>query len=316
MAFEVANAGVRNHSNQPTALGIAPSGSRFLPEIWSGKMLVKFYSATVFGEIANTDYEGEIKAHGDKIYIRTTPDITINTYVKGSNLTYENPTSNNVELLIDQGKYFAFNMFDIDKYQSDLNLMDDWSSDGAELMKISVDTDILGAIGPMAEAVNNRGAAAGKITQGIDLGTSVTPLALNKNNILDAIVDYGTVLDEQNIPESNRYLVMPPRMCGLIKKSELKDASLAGDGTSIFRNGRLGRLDRFVVYCSTNLSVDAGKYDVLFGHKSALSFAAQISDMEDLPNPSDFGRLVRSLMVYGYNVLKPDALGYSVATIN
>ena len=32
------------------------TGSKFIPEIWSGKLQVKFYKSTVFGEIANTDY--------------------------------------------------------------------------------------------------------------------------------------------------------------------------------------------------------------------------------------------------------------------
>jgi hypothetical protein len=77
----------------PVALGhpnYSQSGaSMFIPELWSGKILVKFYASTVFGEIANTDYEGEIKNYGDKVVIRTTPDITINDYVVGQNLNYQ-----------------------------------------------------------------------------------------------------------------------------------------------------------------------------------------------------------------------------------
>lgn len=81
------------------------SVSKFIPAIWSRKLVVKFYDETVFTAIANTDYEGEIKAHGDEVIIRTVPNITINNYVKGAGLTYENPESANVKLTIDQGKY-------------------------------------------------------------------------------------------------------------------------------------------------------------------------------------------------------------------
>ena len=52
----------------------------YIPEIWSGKLVEKFYAATVFGEIANTDYEGEISAMGDQVNIRTVPNITITNY--------------------------------------------------------------------------------------------------------------------------------------------------------------------------------------------------------------------------------------------
>lgn len=34
------------------------SSGQFISEIWSGKLVEKFYDATVFGEIASTDYEG------------------------------------------------------------------------------------------------------------------------------------------------------------------------------------------------------------------------------------------------------------------
>ena len=33
--------------------------SKFLPEIWSSKILKKYYTKTVFSQIANTLYEGE-----------------------------------------------------------------------------------------------------------------------------------------------------------------------------------------------------------------------------------------------------------------
>lgn len=46
----------------PVASGVpdyGPSGSvKFIPEVWSGKLVERFYKATVFGEIASTDYEG------------------------------------------------------------------------------------------------------------------------------------------------------------------------------------------------------------------------------------------------------------------
>jgi hypothetical protein len=79
--------------------------SMFIPEVWSAKLLIKFYAACVLTDISNTDYEGEIRNVGDKVHIRTTPDITINDYAIGQNLTYQRPESPSVELTIDKGKY-------------------------------------------------------------------------------------------------------------------------------------------------------------------------------------------------------------------
>ena len=77
----------------------------FIPEIWSAKLLVKFYAATVLAAISNTDYEGEVKNMGDKVIIRTTPTITIRDYAKGQTLTIERPESDPIEMEIDKAKY-------------------------------------------------------------------------------------------------------------------------------------------------------------------------------------------------------------------
>jgi len=298
-----------------TGGGVPSLSGTFIPEIWSTKLLDKFYDACIYSEIANTDYEGEIQKYGDTVKIRTTADITINDYVKGTPLVYQNPESPLVDLLIDQGHYFAFNAYDIDKTQSDINLMNSWSSDGSEQIKIRVDSNILGAIYADAAAAN-AGLTAGRKSANINLGTTAAPVAVTKADIVDQLVNFSTVMDEQNLPEANRFVVLSPAAIARIKTSELKDASLTGDGMSTLRNGKVGMIDRMTIYSSNNLAVDAGgKLNVIFGHKSALTFASQITNMETLKNPEDFGDLVRSMMVYGFKVAKPESLGHSVLTI-
>ena len=78
-------------------------------------------------------------------------------------------------------------------------------------------------------------------------------------------------------------------------------------------------LDRFDVYVSNNMSkvTDASTSrqatNVIFGHKKALTFASQMTKMENLPNPTDFGQLVRGLNVFGYEVIDPNAMGHLYA---
>ena len=40
------------------ASGTPQYSGTFIPEVWSTKLLVKFYAATVLAAICNTDYEG------------------------------------------------------------------------------------------------------------------------------------------------------------------------------------------------------------------------------------------------------------------
>jgi hypothetical protein len=298
----------------PVASGRPNYSGNFIPEIWSGKLIQNFYDATVLSSIANTDYEGEIKRMGDTVNIRTTPEITIKTYVKGQTLTVENPDKPKIQLTIDKGEYFACIEDDVDKVQADINMMDQWSKDASERMKIKIDQRVLAAI--VADvAAANEGLTAGRISANIDLGTTATPEAITKSNVLDYIVDMGTVLDEANCPEGNRWIVIPAKMAGMIKKSDLKDASLSGDGTSILRNGRLGMIDRFTVYMSHNLPVSSGKFDIIAGHKMGFTFASQMTEMETIRAESTFGNIVRGLQVYGFQTVKPEALAHGVVTL-
>lgn len=299
----------------PVATGAPDYGStstsKFIPAIWSSKLLVKFYDATVFVSISNTDYEGEIKAYGDSVHIRTTPTITIRDYKKGQTLIHERPDSASVELQINKGKYFDIVLDDVDRVQSDIKLMDDWTRDASEQMKITIDTGILSDI-PADAAAANKGLTAGRKSSSFNMGATGSPVTLNKINIVDFVVDCGTVMDEQNMPESERWMVLPGWATNLIKKSDLKDASLSGDGTSMLRNGRIGMIDRFMLYYSNLVSTvtDGGTvYNILFGHKSALTFASQMVELDTLKAESTFGQIVRGLNVYGFKVVKPESMG-------
>ena len=303
----------------PVAGGRPNYSGNFIPEIWSGKLIENFYDATVLAAISNTDYEGEIRNVGDTVNIRTTPEITIRDYVKGQTLTVENPDKPKLQLVIDKGEYFACVEDDVDKVQADINLMDTWSKDASERMKIKIDQRVLTDLLP-GIAATNKGATAGEQSASFNLGTTGAPLTVSKDgaggttSVVDLIVDMGTVLDEANAPEGDHFLVIPAKMAGLIKKSELKDASLTGDGTSIVRNGRLGMVDRFTIYVSHNLFVDSGKYSIIVGHKMGFTFASQMTEMESIRAESTFGNIIRGLQVYGYQVVKPEALTQAVIT--
>jgi len=299
----------------PTSAGRPNYSGTFIPEIWSGKLIENFYDATVLSAISNTDYEGEIRSMGDTVNIRQTPEITIKTYVKGQTLSVENPEKTKLQLVIDKGEYFACVEDDVDKVQSDVNLMDTWSKDASERMKIKIDQRVLTDILPDISTYN-KGSTAGRITGNIDLGTTGSAVAISKSNVLDYIVDMGTVLDEANCPEGDRFLVIPAKMAGMIKKSDLKDASITGDSMSVIRNGRLGMIDRFTIYMSHNLSVSSGKFSIIAGHKMGFTFASQMTNMETIRSESTFGNIIRGLQVYGYKVVKPEALAQGIVTLS
>ena len=288
----------------------------FIPELWSGKIIEKFYDATVLAAVANTDYEGEITSYGDKVNIRTKPTITINDYNAYDALSTQAPSSSGVELLIDKGKYWSTVLDDVMEVQSDLDHFSLWADDASEQMKIDIDTDVLAGI-PAGVAAANQGATAGAQTgTSIDLGVAASPFTITAANAIGKIIDCGQILDEQNIPETGRWIVIPAWLAAMVKTSELKDASLTGDGVSMLRNGRLGMIDRFTLYASNLLpygTTDAA-HSILFGHSHGLTFASQLTKVETLRAESTFGTVLRGLQVFGFKVVDGTALGILYAT--
>ena len=305
-------------STQPTP---AFAGT-FIPEIWSGRLAEKFYASTVLSGIANTNWEGEIRNKGDTVKIRTVPSVTIRDYQADQELVIERPGAPTIDLLIDRGKYFSTALDDVHEIQSDINLLDQWSNDFSESLKVAIDTDVLAAIPGNVDAAN-AGASAGAISGNINLGASGSPVTITNTpsagsdaDPLDMLVRLGQALDEQNVPPNDRWVVIPAWFAAKLKLSELKDSSIMGDSQSVLRNGRLGMIDRFTVYVSnllpiSNDAVYGGNVTNIFaGHKSGLTFASQFTKLESLRSERSFSTLLRGLKVFGFKIVKPEAIAH------
>lgn len=310
----------------------------FIPTLWSAKLNAKFYTASTFADICNRDWEGDVSSLGDKVVINNVPSITISNYSVGATLSYQVPTPNTVELALDKAKYFGFQVSDVLEFQAKPDLMNTFSDDASEQMRIAIDSTCIYNTFLQGTA-DNRGATAG--LGDYNLGTDGTPITLNAtagdaSNVLTKILQMASILDERNVPESNRWLVIDPATRVLLMQTNLAQANLMGDAKSPVRNGMIGMIDRFKVYVSNNLPKAAAGTDVpwssgdgsetsltstgdvkrkaiIAGHISAIAFASQISKVETLRNPTDFGDYIRGLQVFGYKVVQGDALVTMVA---
>jgi len=302
----------------PRATGVpdyGPAGTvNYSPEIYSGKLVEKFYKTTVFGEIASTDYEGDIAGMGANVIIRTIPDVTVSDYTIGAGLTPQYPSRNSVTLSIDKAKSFNVALSTVDSRQSDIDMADVFANEGSIKLRIAADADMLETI-PGDVSADNSGTTAGLESNNLNMGSAANPREVTSTDVVQLFTDMGQVLDEQQVSEEGRWAVCPPWLLNTIKNSDLKIASLSGDGVSIARNGRVGEIDRFTIYRSSNVlrqTTPGPASYVMFGHSAGLTFAAQIVELQMVDNPSDFGYLIRGLMVYGFEVIEPSYVGVAV----
>lgn len=308
------------------------SGS-FIPQLWSNKLNAKFFANTMMTEIANTSWEGEIKNQGDSIRIRTAPSITINDYAgAGTTLSSEVPVPIFQDLQINKGKYFSVQVNDVLAHQADMDLMNMFTDDAAKQLKIAIENECFFQwFVTEGAAAANKGATAGAISASYGLGTDLVPVnQATSGEMLKMILRMSAALDEQNVPEEGRWLIMSPHDRHILMQSDIAQAYFTGDQSSIVRTGKIGMLDRFTVYVSNLLpkgttgkatvagltATSAGatlsnakpRRMMVAGTSDAVTFASQITKTEPLRNQTDFGDIVRGLSVYGRKVVKPEAL--------
>lgn len=308
------------------------SGS-FIPQLWSNKLNAKFYAHTMLSEVSNTDWEGEIKNQGDTIRIRTAPSITINDYAgAGSTLTSEVPTPIFTDMQINKGKYFSVQINDVLAHQADMDLMNTFTDDAAKQLKISIENEaFFNWFSTEGAHAKNKGATAGAVSSSYNLGTGAVPVNdATAQNVLNTILAMSATMDEQNIPEDGRWLIISPKDRNILMQSSIAQAYFTGDQSSTIRTGKIGMLDRMTVYVSNllphgaagkamvpGLSATSGgasesgtklRRMMVSGTKASCAFAAQITKTEPLRNQTDFGDIVRGLSVYGRKVVKSEAL--------
>jgi hypothetical protein len=300
------------------------ANSFFLPSIYSKKVLNFFRKASVVEAITNTDYAGEISAYGDSVKIIKEPTISVYDYTRGSDTTSTKLTDQEITLVVDSAKAFKFIVDDIESNMSHVNFKEVASSSAAYSLKDAYDAAVLTTMfaGVSASAPDHViGADAAVGTGGVGSTTTSVDLgSASEVDPLDLMARMARLLDDQSVPEENRWFVASPDFYEELSQSGSKLLSVdfnAGQGS--IRNGLVssGKLRGFDMYKSNNVpSVSTATGQCLGGHMSSTATANTILSTEVIRDPSSFGDIVRGLHVYGAKVLRDDAMVKAIYTID
>jgi len=327
--------------------GNLPNGN-FSPVIYSKKVQKAFRNSSVVEDITNTDYSGEIASIGDSVKIIKEPEITINSYARGTTLATQDITDADFTMIVDQANYFQFALDDVEEAHSHVSFMDLATDRAGFKLRDAFDQDVLGymsgwtwngsawvartaAAGTKSEA--GAGAdelfAANKLTAGTFGGTAANSIPVTAGGGAGAISSPLAVLnrmarlmDAANVDTDGRYFVCDPVFKEILMDEDAKLINADFGGDSEVRNGRLpGTIRGFRVYTSNNLpykgtgagtSAAAGStanYGVVIsGHDSAVAVADQIAKTETFRSPDTFADIVRGMQLYGRKILRPEGL--------
>ncbi len=297
----------------------------FIPNVWAGSILRALDTVLVYAqpEIINRDYVGDVGSLGDTVTINQIGDVTVSTYSKNADINApEALTDAQLKLKIDQAKYFNFAVDDIDQLQQQPKVMEEAARRAAYGLRKAIDgyiaslyTDI-----PVINQIGNDGSP---IT-----GTWNTAGTL----AYDRLVDLSVLLDNQDVPEIGRFVVVPPWFEGYLLKDARfvgfgtgpQDARLTTGGLSGTASGNpagqpnggggtalrpVGQAAGFSVFKSNQVpNTSATKYKIIAGHNMAWSFVPQITKVEGFRPERRFSDALKGLVVYGAKTVRPNAL--------
>ena len=267
----------------------------FIPEIWSARLLRHLDKNLIFKTLVNTDYEGEIKEYGDTVRIGQIGDVDVSDYVPNTDLADPQTLDGSQKLLtIDKAKSFNFQIDDVDKAQTHPKIMDKAMLRAGYAVANDIDQVIAGLW-----------SSAGTTTTVADIGHA-------SGDILayDVVVDAKQKMDELNIPEEGRWMVIPP----WFHTELLKDEDYKQSWMNYMATGVVPNVVGIAMLRSNNIKTATLEYKIMAGTREAISFAGQVTEIEAYRMEKRFSDAMKGLYVFGTDVIQPAALICVAAT--
>jgi len=262
--------------------------NHFIPTVWSESLLQALDQKYVAVANCNREYEGDIKEVGSKVKICGLDGVTVGTYIKNSNMSVpETLSDTGKELVIDQAKYFNFQIDDIDRAQSMPRLMDAALKNAA------------GALASVADQY-----VYSLATQS---GYTVTNTNATVDNIIDTLIDARTKLLKQNVTDPSDIVIeVAPEIAGLILKAKV---ALSTDNTDSLERGCIGNIGGCKIFVSSNIpsvmDENVRVFQCVARTKRAIAFAEQLSEIEAYRPELRFADAVKGLHLYGAKMVYP-----------
>jgi len=276
----------------------------FIPTVWAARLLTALEKALVYGQanVANRDYEGEIREAGNTVRIASIGDVSIGDYTKDTDINEaEVLTDSEQSLVINQAKYFNFFVDSIDRAQQNVNVLDEAMRRSAWALRDAAD----GYLASIMTAA---------VLAGNTIGTDLSPIVPTKDDAYEYLVDLGVLLDEANVPIEGRFVIVPAWYHGLLLKDDrFIKAGTAGSDRRL-ANGEVGEAAGFTILKSNNVPNASGDADkVVAGHAMATAYVEQVLDLQTYKPEKRFGDAVKGLHVYGAKVIRPTSLAMLIA---
>lgn len=262
--------------------------TNYIPTIWHASLLENLHQNTFVIPTLNRDYEGDIVNGGETVKITGFTSPTIKTYA--GTITRDAMTDSTQALNIDQQKYYAYLVDDVDRVQAAGSFDAVQADAGAGLADTAEDF---------------------VLTTMLAGGTSAGTAAVTTQALADtAVVNIRTALVKAKVPTANRFLAVNPEAAAFLMAAggSLFKANESGSDETL-RNGVIGRYRGFTVIETPSAALSNTSKPCFVGYWGrAVGFAEQIVKQRAQTVTDAFGDQIDGLHVYGAKVLRATAV--------
>jgi hypothetical protein len=253
--------------------------TNFIQSIWSKKIQDDLELKVKLVDNCLRDYEGDVK-YAASVKILGVGEPTIGDYDNTKDIDIEEMSDRGQLLTIDQAKYFAFYVDDVNQAQSVPGLKERYQEKAVHGLAVARDTFVANLI---------KG-----VTSNVTTATALTAEAV-KEAIDKAIVE----LRERNFDEEG-VIEITPAVYNVFKNYLI---TLSTDNPEYIKKGIVGVYDDFKVCMSNNMAKDDTHAYCDVRGKKAIAFAGQINEVEALRAEKRFKDIIRGLDAYGGKVI-------------
>jgi len=273
------------------------------PEVIAADVQHQLEKSLVYGQpgVINRNYEGDVQ-FAKSVRIVGVGSVTVKDYTQNSDM--DDPDTvldTSLEMTIDYDKYFNFKVSNKDQAQTKIDIMAENNKEAAYAIRDAIDS-VIASLYTDAAAANLIGTDAAPKTPNLSQGDA--------SNIYNLIEDCGVALSESKVPLEGRWMIVPPKFAGLIRKDLKLTAAAPQIAQPGMLNGSITRIGGFSIMESHNVPNTAGaKYKVMFGTSKAMTFASQVNDVRIMDMEKQFAKKVDGEYVFGCKVVRPECLG-------
>lgn len=275
---------------------VAQTITNFQQTIWSASILRSLDKITSLRNHCNFRYEKDSK-NAKEVKILSVNRPTIRTYVPGTAITREGATDSSQLLMLDQYRYFNFEVEDIVKAQSVPGLMEALTDEAGKGLALEGDKYV-------AEIVKKN--VEGDAVEGEEaIATSASVITLTNSNAMSSVEDGFATLYANDCKVSDTfYLELAPKVFTTYRQQLTE---LSTNNPEILKKGAVGKINNAYVCIENCLpeATDGGSiYNILRTDK-AIAFAEQIEKVEHYRPEDAFTDAVKGLYVFGAKIIRP-----------